>query len=218
MSGPDTCFAVCGDGLIRGTEVCDDDNDVDGDGCSSTCTVETGYECDGAEPTVCTEVCGDGFNFGSNDCDDGDNYDNDGCTSGCEIELGYECSGGDHTTADTCTQTDFISGSLAECQAIAGTFLETCSENGGTTAPTFAAMATSSVTCEDNYGGLCIGTKDADDICTWERKLCVTCFRDAASGYVKIRVQTNSFPDHCYYASTNTPIENEIDFEAGFNL
>ena len=140
------------------------------------------------------------------------------CTSGCEIELGYECSGGDHTTADTCTQTEFISGSLAECQAVAGTFLETCSENGGTTAPTFAAMATSSVTCEDNYGGLCIGTKDADDICTWERKLCVTCFKDAATGYVKIRVQTNSFPDHCYYASTNTPIENLIDFEAGFNL
>ncbi len=31
----------CGDGLISGTEACDDGNTTNGDGCSSTCTVET---------------------------------------------------------------------------------------------------------------------------------------------------------------------------------
>jgi cysteine-rich repeat protein len=42
----------CGDGSIEGTEVCDDGNSTGGDGCSSTCTVEAGYNC-GAEPSVC---------------------------------------------------------------------------------------------------------------------------------------------------------------------
>jgi fibro-slime domain-containing protein len=42
------CTPVCGDGLIlpgAGQEACDDGNLFDGDGCSSTCTVETGFEC-----------------------------------------------------------------------------------------------------------------------------------------------------------------------------
>jgi hypothetical protein len=46
--------------------------------CASDCTVEFGYECDGAEPTVCHEICGDGYNFGEFECDDGNEYDNDG--------------------------------------------------------------------------------------------------------------------------------------------
>jgi len=39
------CNAVdiyCGDGIVNGTEQCDDDNNTDGDGCSSTCQFETG--------------------------------------------------------------------------------------------------------------------------------------------------------------------------------
>jgi cysteine-rich repeat protein len=32
---------ICGDGTISGSEACDDGNDDSGDGCSSTCTVET---------------------------------------------------------------------------------------------------------------------------------------------------------------------------------
>jgi fibro-slime domain-containing protein len=42
------CTPVCGDGLILpgdGQEPCDDGNPFDGDGCSSTCTIETGYTC-----------------------------------------------------------------------------------------------------------------------------------------------------------------------------
>jgi cysteine-rich repeat protein len=37
-----TPLGVCGDGLVLGTEQCDDGNTTDGDGCSSTCTGETG--------------------------------------------------------------------------------------------------------------------------------------------------------------------------------
>jgi len=46
----------------------------------------------------------------------------------------------------------------------------------------------------------------------------VTCRLDLDSGFVKIRVQTNSFPDHCYYAMKYAPLENQIDFEVGFSV
>jgi len=36
---------VCGDSMVTKLEVCDDGNTVDGDGCSSTCTLEPGYMC-----------------------------------------------------------------------------------------------------------------------------------------------------------------------------
>ena len=58
----------CGNGLIRGEEECDDGNVVDGDGCSSSCTVEDGFTCVG-EPSVCDD---------DND-DDGVVNDDDNC-------------------------------------------------------------------------------------------------------------------------------------------
>jgi fibro-slime domain-containing protein len=36
---------VCGDGLKFPQEQCDDGNTISGDGCSSTCTIETGWSC-----------------------------------------------------------------------------------------------------------------------------------------------------------------------------
>eukprot|EP00960_Hanusia_phi_P007827 223922-Hanusia_phi.AAC.4 len=36
----------CGDGIVTAPEECDDGNSVSGDGCSSTCQVEQGWECD----------------------------------------------------------------------------------------------------------------------------------------------------------------------------
>lgn len=74
-------------------------------------------------------------------------------------------------------------------------------------------MASDTETCDSGYGD-CIGTVDGDDVCSWTRKLCVTCYKD--SGYVMMRVQTNSVPDHCYYASS-APVENEIDFAVAFS-
>jgi len=45
----------CGDGTRdTETEACDDGNTANGDGCSSTCSVESGYTCTG-EPSVCTQ-------------------------------------------------------------------------------------------------------------------------------------------------------------------
>jgi cysteine-rich repeat protein len=40
------CVAVCGDGIIFGTDVCDDGNKISFDGCSSDCqTLESGFVC-----------------------------------------------------------------------------------------------------------------------------------------------------------------------------
>uniref|UniRef100_A0A4W6BSM2 Pappalysin 2 n=1 Tax=Lates calcarifer TaxID=8187 RepID=A0A4W6BSM2_LATCA len=49
----------CGDGLIQGTEECDDSNLLDGDGCSKKCHKETGFNCNG-EPSQCYVFAGDG--------------------------------------------------------------------------------------------------------------------------------------------------------------
>lgn len=43
---------ICGDGKIGGAELCDDGNQLSGDGCNSVCQVEPGYTCTG-EPSVC---------------------------------------------------------------------------------------------------------------------------------------------------------------------
>jgi MYXO-CTERM domain-containing protein len=53
--------AVCGDGLIRGTEACDDTNTEDGDGCSALCVIEpdTGGCCStGTDPRGALTVAG----------------------------------------------------------------------------------------------------------------------------------------------------------------
>ncbi|MCH9682971.1 MAG: DUF4215 domain-containing protein [Deltaproteobacteria bacterium] len=86
--GPD---AVCGDGMLSGAESCDDGNTDDGDGCSSTCSEEAGFACEG-EPSVCASVCGDGVAAPDEACDDGNVIGGDGCDR-CTVERGYECTG-----------------------------------------------------------------------------------------------------------------------------
>jgi cysteine-rich repeat protein len=83
----------CGDGVLEGAETCDDENNTDGDGCSASCQVEEGAECEG-EPSVCNfEICGDGVVVGREECDDAGTMDGDGCSSTCKIEMGSVCIG-----------------------------------------------------------------------------------------------------------------------------
>ena len=44
--------STCGNGIVQGTEQCDDRNTNNGDGCSSICQVEQGYSCTG-QPSTC---------------------------------------------------------------------------------------------------------------------------------------------------------------------
>ncbi|MBF0492396.1 MAG: DUF4215 domain-containing protein [Deltaproteobacteria bacterium] len=86
--------SVCPNGIVETGESCDDGNSKNGDGCSSNCTVEPGYNCSG-NPSVCIKpnVCGDGNKAGTEACDDGNTVNGDGCSSNCQIETGWACSG-----------------------------------------------------------------------------------------------------------------------------
>lgn len=121
----DACVPICGDGLRVGTEVCDDQNTSDSDGCNATCdTIEATYICTGgsssgkdtctqcsagtspnAEKDTCEVICGDGLRAGAEVCDDSNIDDLDGCSSDCStIEANFVCSGGTTSSADTCTE------------------------------------------------------------------------------------------------------------------
>ncbi len=86
--------ATCGNGTREGSETCDDGDTDAGDGCSTTCRVESGYSCNTATPNVCTtgSVCGNGTREGSETCDDGDTDAGDGCSPACLVEDGYLCT------------------------------------------------------------------------------------------------------------------------------
>lgn len=94
----DECRIPCGDGIrhIVAGEECDDGNVIDGDGCTSDCRIESGYEC----PTIgwpqvlltpCHPICGDGLRLGAEECDDNNTVSGDGCGPDCKVELGWFC-------------------------------------------------------------------------------------------------------------------------------
>lgn len=108
-SSSSSCNEFCGDGKLYVLQ-CDDGNNLDGDGCSSTCTLEPGFDCTAGTPTLatfchvtcstgyiwntgasaCQEVCGDGFRYVLQ-CDDGNTDNGDGCSASCQTESGYTC-------------------------------------------------------------------------------------------------------------------------------
>jgi cysteine-rich repeat protein len=86
VAGPST--PVCGDGVVCGTEACDDGNLIDGDGCDRNCT-----------PTH----CGNGILTVGEVCDDGNQVGGDGCKAGCSFELiPGNGTGGTNTDARAC--------------------------------------------------------------------------------------------------------------------
>ncbi len=48
-------LAACGNGIVEAGETCDDGSIVPGDGCSSSCQVESGWTCQG-QPSTCSQV------------------------------------------------------------------------------------------------------------------------------------------------------------------
>jgi cysteine-rich repeat protein len=88
-----TCqSAWCGDGYLwAAEELCEDRNELIGDGCSDLCEVEPGWICDDAT-LLCATVCGDGLIRAAELCDDGGLVNEDGCNITCEVEEGWTCS------------------------------------------------------------------------------------------------------------------------------
>ncbi len=89
----------CGNGVLDGSEECDDGGTVDGDGCQSTCRlpacgdgiVDPDEECDDGNTDPGDDcqmdcrypVCGDGIQDEGEACDDGNTESGDGCVSDC---------------------------------------------------------------------------------------------------------------------------------------
>ena len=124
-TNPETWVTHWGDGLKAGTEKCDDNNAIDGDGWKSDCsTVESSwvwsggtttskdictyctsgwYQNDATTPTVWVTHWGDGKEAGSEKCDDGNTSSGDGWKSDwTSVESGWVCKGGSTTTKDVC--------------------------------------------------------------------------------------------------------------------
>lgn len=85
---------VCGDGMVEGTEQCDDGGSSNGDGCSAACKVEPFYQCTSTGPSACKhqEVR----------CDDGADNDGDGQVDGqdedCKLPSWTKgCNAGEQT-------------------------------------------------------------------------------------------------------------------------
>ncbi len=73
---------TCGNGVREACEDCDDGNQTDGDGCSSSCEVEQ-------------SVCGNGVKEPGEECDDGNRTDGDGCSADCTTEQHQQSDAGE---------------------------------------------------------------------------------------------------------------------------
>ena len=119
--------AQCGNWLTSRNEDCDDGNEVDGDGCSSTCRpeecgngiVDANEQCDDRNrrdgdgcSTVCqAEICGNGTKDDGEECDDGNDNGGDGCSSSCRtefcgngvVDVQEQCDDGNLAGGDGCS-------------------------------------------------------------------------------------------------------------------
>lgn len=102
----DTCiFPYCGDGSVNnGGEQCDDGNNTNGDGCSSSCSTE-------APP----ETCGNGSVGVGESCDDGNASSGDGCNANCSaVESGFICNGSPSVCTAICGDSQILGSEVCD--------------------------------------------------------------------------------------------------------
>jgi cysteine-rich repeat protein len=116
--------SICGDGLVRGGEQCDDNNLDDGDGCSSTCTVESGYTCDVSEPSICTDD--DECALGTHDCDVNASCANTAGSFTCTCNVGFSGDGVSCADDDECSLGTDNCDTNATCTNTPGSFVCAC--------------------------------------------------------------------------------------------
>lgn len=87
---------IIGDGILRGFEICDDNDQLNDTCCNS---LGTGFRrgfypvlpIDTESPTQCTTNGTDGIRVGDEDCDDGNDLPDDGCYLG-QVESRWSCA------------------------------------------------------------------------------------------------------------------------------
>ena len=146
------CIPIWGDSRRVGIETWDDSNTSNGDGWSSTWTIEAGYSWTGgsltskdtcvacsagyyqdlANPVSWITRWGDGLRAGSEAWDDLNTSNGDGCSSTCaSIESGYIWTGGSTSSKDTWTKWTsgyYPNSSKTVCQTLCGDGLRAGSE------------------------------------------------------------------------------------------
>lgn len=108
------CTLSCGNGLITGSEICDDNNLISGDGCDENCT-----------PTG----CGNGVVTAGETCDDSNAVDGDGCDSNCTVTA---CGNGIRTAGEACEDGNLDDGDGCESNCDYTPVSETLPPGGGT--------------------------------------------------------------------------------------
>lgn len=79
------CCITCGDGIITGSETCDDGNQWNKDGCSSSCQIECGWQCPFENKQCIWETCGNNKIGTHEECDHGGNYESETCNFDCTL-------------------------------------------------------------------------------------------------------------------------------------
>jgi cysteine-rich repeat protein len=98
IPAPVITVTACGNGVLEGSETCDDGNAVAGDGCDLQCQAEVAadsgaaFTCTGTAPSTCA-LCGNRKVEPTETCDDGNTVAGDGCDASCQIEPGFACAG-----------------------------------------------------------------------------------------------------------------------------
>ena len=158
--------SVCGDGLRSASENCDDGNTLSGDGCSSTCGPEAGWDCPTpGQPCKRIGVCGDGLVdlVTAEQCDDGNTTGGDGCSPQCTVEPDFACPTANAPCVSTVRCGDGKIGGTEQCDDSNTTpgdgCSATCQLEPGWTCPVVAA-ACSATACGD---GILAGTEQCDD-------------------------------------------------------
>ncbi|MCP3170034.1 FG-GAP-like repeat-containing protein [Myxococcus qinghaiensis] len=142
--------AVCGDGVLGGFEVCDDGNQLSGDGCNSVCKLEPGYTCTG-QPTVCTDI--DECAAGTDNCDENATCTNIGGSFTCACTAGYEGDGVTCTDIDECAAGTDNCNENATCTNSEGSFTCACTagyEGDGVTCTDIDECAAGTDNCNEN--------------------------------------------------------------------
>jgi cysteine-rich repeat protein len=116
--------SLCGNGHVDPGEQCDDGNNENGDGCSSSCQrecgngqLDPGEQCDdgnkingdGCDNNCKVSGCGNGVVDPGEQCDDGNTVSGDGCSATCQSECGdgtvqpgEQCDDGNKVNGDGC--------------------------------------------------------------------------------------------------------------------
>ncbi|MBI2484843.1 VWA domain-containing protein [Candidatus Uhrbacteria bacterium] len=128
-ANPATDLLCCGNGIREGREECDDNGNLDGNGCSATCLNEgstaAGLTCNDGTISQFDTVTPDGRS-GGEECEDSNTISGDGCSAQClregstpSADIGVHCGNGDVEEGEDCDDGGITSGDGCSANCLA---------------------------------------------------------------------------------------------------